>query len=620
MLIPITSAFVDLITIHLFLMAFIANIKTSSFLVLICFLTFSLHTTTTEACHKTDKAALLDFKSKITLDPAELLKTWNKSTDCCTKWEGVACGSNGRVVNLSRSGIFSPILDDFAFMAGTISPSLGRLTFLRLLDFNNLKSLTGTIPTELGKLSHLTTLFLNSNQLKGSIPASFQNLRKLNRLFLNDNLLSGTVPTNIFRHMSSLTELDFSENQLSGGIPSSIDKLVSLKRLELHHNNFSGSIPSTIGNLKNLAYLILSNNQISGSLPSSMSKLVLLNSCYLQDNKLTGSIPALIGGSALQFLVLDNNMLTGRLPKSFGSLTNLLGLFVRNNRLKGKIPSSFSNLRNLQYLGLSRNGLSGPIPSELVKLNATLKTLDLSFNPLSLVNIPIWISKMTLLQLHLARTGLIGELPEWLSDLSSDDLSANSFLNSLDLSSNMLSGVLPAWIGKMASLSSLNLSNNGFHSAIPVEIMNLSILRILDLHLNNFTGGLRPIFGDGLSLSWYSYIDLSYNMFVGRIDNFANLGNMESLETLVLSNNRLGGSIPESLGKLRQLRTLKVAKNGFAGSIPSGVINLVSLREFDVSYNKLTGKIPSHTTPFPSSSFKGNSGLCDSPLPPCETA
>ncbi|RZC44721.1 hypothetical protein C5167_037675 [Papaver somniferum] len=172
----------------------------------------------------------------------------------------------------------------------------------------------------------------------------------------------------------------------------------------------------------------------------------------------------------------------------------------------------------------------------------------------------------------------------------------------------------------MASLSSLNLSNNGFHSAIPVEIMNLSILRILDLHLNNFTGGLPPIFGDGLSLSWYSYIDLSYNMFVGRIDNFANLGNMESLETLVLSNNCLGGSIPEYLGKLRQLRTLKVAKNGFAGSIPSGVINLVRLREFDVSYNKLTGKIPSHTTPFPASSFKGNSGLCDSPLPPCETA
>ncbi|KAI3893019.1 hypothetical protein MKX03_026290 [Papaver bracteatum] len=570
-----------------------SNTKTSSFLVLICLLTFSsLCTTIIEACHKTDKAALLDFKSKITADPAELLKTWTKSTDCCTKWEGVACDSKGRVVNLSRSGIFSPILDDPA-------------------------RLTGTIPPELGKLSHLTTLLLNANQLEGSIPASFQNLRKLNKLFLNDNLLSGTVTANVFQNMSSLSELDLSENQLSGGIPSSFFKLVSLKRLDFHQNNFSGSIPSTIGYLKNLVYLILSNNQISGSIPSSMSKLVLLNSCYLSDNKLTGSIPALIGSSALQFLTLDNNMLTGKLPKSFGSLTNLLGLFARNNRLTGKIPSSFGNLRNLQYLGLSRNGLSG---SELVELNATLRTLDLSFNPLSLVNIPIWISKMKLLEPNLARTGLIGELPEWLSNLSSDDLSANSFLNSLDLSSNMLSGELPAWIGKMATLSSLNISNNGFHSAIPVEIMNLSILRILDLHLNNFTGGLRSIFGDGLSLSRYSYIDLSYNMFVGRIDNFANLGNMESLETLVLSNNRLGGLIPESLGKLRRLRTLKVGKNGFTGSIPSGVINMVSLREFDVSYNKLTGKIPPHTTPFPAASFKGNSGLCDSPLPPCKTA
>ncbi|KAI3989149.1 hypothetical protein MKX01_033185 [Papaver californicum] len=319
-------------------MAFIANIKTSSFIFLICYITFSLHTTTTQACHRTDRAALLDFKSKITLDPAQLLKTWNQSTDCCIKWEGVACDSNGRVVNLSRSGIFSPILDDFAFMIGTISPSLGKLKFLRLLDLNNLKRLTGTIPTEFGKL------------------------------FLNDNLLSGTVPTNVFQHMSSLTEINLSENQLSGGIPSSIDKLVSLKRLELHHNNFSGSIPNTIGYLKNLVYLILSNNQISGYIPTSISKLKFLNSVYLSNNKLTGSIPALIGNTALQILILDNNLLTGDLPKSLGNLTDLLGLVATNNRLTGNIPSSFSNLINLQNLVVSRNGLSGPIPTGVINL------------------------------------------------------------------------------------------------------------------------------------------------------------------------------------------------------------------------------------------------------------
>ncbi|KAI3839480.1 hypothetical protein MKW92_003442 [Papaver armeniacum] len=162
-------------------MAFIANAKTSSFLVLICFITFSSwHTTTTEACHTTDRAALLDFKSTISEDPYGMLQTWNQSTDCCTKWEGVGCDSNGRVVRLVRSGGYFRYQGDFEFMIGTISPSLGELEFLSWLDLR-------------------------------SIPASFQNLHKLNFLYLNDNLLSGTVPTNIFQHMSSLSQLDLSK-------------------------------------------------------------------------------------------------------------------------------------------------------------------------------------------------------------------------------------------------------------------------------------------------------------------------------------------------------------------------------------------------------------------------
>ncbi|KAI3970079.1 hypothetical protein MKW92_014557 [Papaver armeniacum] len=577
-------------------MAFISNTKTSSFLVLICFLTFSLHTTT-DACHKTDRAALLDFKSKIILDPTRLLSTWNQSTDCCTQWEGIGCDSNGRVITVSRTGSFSTE-DDIVntFISGTISPSLGKLKFLRHLGLSNLRLLGGPIPSELGKLSNLTTIFLNSNQLEGSIPASFQNLRKLNGLYLSENRLSVYDP---HRCLSTY---------LSGGIPSSIDKLVSLTRLDLHLNNFSGGIPNTIGILKNLVTLHLSNNQISGSIPtsigelsklknlflgqnslsgsipSSISKLFLLDICVLLDNKLTGNIPALIGDTALRFFFLDNNMLTGNLPRSLGNLTKLEHLSAKNNLLKGKIPLSFSNLLNLQFLDISRNGLSGPIPPRLVKLNAKLETLDLSFNPLSLVNIP-------------TRTGLIGELPEWLS--------STSLLN-LDLSSNMLAGVLPAWIGNMTRLSSLNISNNGFHSAIPIEFKNLSI---------------KLDFSKDSNLFHYGYIDLSYNRFVGRIDNIGNLGEMDILETLDLSNNHLEGSIPESLGKLsRSLSTLKLQRNRFTGGIPSGVLNLLSLAKFDVSYNKLTGKIPPHKKTFPASSFQGNFGLCGSPLPPCKAA
>ncbi|KAI3861516.1 hypothetical protein MKW98_000468 [Papaver atlanticum] len=604
-------------------MAFIANRKTSSFLVLICFLTLSLHATTTEACHRTDRKALLDFKSKITQDSFRLLETWNQSTDCCIKWEGIACDSNGRVVNLSRNGISTDEENPFDLtMEGTISPSLGKLKFLRVLDLRFLKDLAGTIPSELGKLYHLTSLLLDINRLNGSIPASFQNLRKLNRLLLGQNLLSGMVPTNIFQHMSSLTELDLSINQLSGALPSSIDKLVSLKRLDLSLNKFSGSIPYTIGFLENLDYLDMSKNQISGIIPTSTGELSKLTVLHLNKNSLSGSIPSFsklvvlevcVISTRLQALLIDNNRLSGKLPDSFGKLTKLIRLSAKNNRLTGKIPASLGNLINLQILDLSRNRLSGPVPSELAKLNTMLETLDLSFNPLSLVTVPNWISKMNLQALHLAGTGLF----------------------TLDVSSNRLVGKLPAWIAKMRNLHTLNVSNNGFHSDIPIEFKNLvRCLGVLDLHRNNFTGGLSTIFAVSGRFR-YTFIDVSYNMFAGP---------MAVLQTLVLSKNRLGGGIPKSLGKLSFLKTLKLDKNEFTGtipaelssisfttsivlshnkltsSIPSGVMNLLDLVEFDVSYNKLTGKIPLHKRTFPASSFAGNSGLCDSPLPPCKTA
>ncbi|KAI3877227.1 hypothetical protein MKX03_028826 [Papaver bracteatum] len=121
---------------------------------------------------------------------------------------------------------------------GTISPSLGKLKFLRHLDLSNLRQLVGPIPPELGKFIQPYYYFPYSNQLEGSIPASFQNLRKLNGLYLSENRLSGTIPTSVFQHMSSLLELVIYDNQLSGGIPSSIDKLVFIEEARFPSKQF----------------------------------------------------------------------------------------------------------------------------------------------------------------------------------------------------------------------------------------------------------------------------------------------------------------------------------------------------------------------------------------------
>ncbi|KAF5762379.1 putative leucine-rich repeat-containing, plant-type, leucine-rich repeat domain superfamily [Helianthus annuus] len=160
------------------------------------FLSLILPPLPSQACHHIDHQSLLDFKHKITFDPSNLLQSWTPQTDCCKSWNGIACNSAGRVINLTRSGLVSG--DDFILdtsMSGTLSPSLSNLTFLQLLDLSNLKDLSGPIPPQFGKLSRLTHLFLDSNKFSGSIPVTFRSLSRLQKLYLSNNMFNGEIPS-----------------------------------------------------------------------------------------------------------------------------------------------------------------------------------------------------------------------------------------------------------------------------------------------------------------------------------------------------------------------------------------------------------------------------------------
>ena len=76
----------------------------------------------------------------------------------------------------------------------------GRVTRL-LLGRNNL---VGSIPPELGSLSHLSTLFLAYANLTGAIPAELGSLGNLEQLYLNNNDLTGPIPP----ELGSLSRLE----------------------------------------------------------------------------------------------------------------------------------------------------------------------------------------------------------------------------------------------------------------------------------------------------------------------------------------------------------------------------------------------------------------------------
>jgi hypothetical protein len=61
---------------------------------------------------------------------------------------------------------------------------------------------------------------------------------------------------------------------------------------------------------------------------------------------------------------------------------------------------------------------------------------------------------------------------------------------------------------------------------------------------------------------------------------------------LMLSENNLEGSIPESFSKLTVLRTLYLDNNGLWGSIPASLAELTALTSLTLYMNNLTGRIP----------------------------
>jgi len=259
-------------------------------------------------------------------------------------WYGIQV-VNGDVVGLNLSG---------NNLVGALPSSIGNLTGLWSLYLHN-NVIQGGIPTEIGQLTSLFYLTLYGNQLTGTLPSSLGSLVNLLQFNADGNQLSGPIPA-VVGSMSSLTTLSLANNKLSGTIPSTITSLTKLSTLYLYGNQLTGSVPANINGLTNLAYLGLSDNQLSGSIPSGIGSLTRLLYLNLSNNALTGSIPTTLGNATgLTDVNLSGNRLTGELPSSLSNLKSLFNLSVANNSLSGAIPSDVVNMPSLIYLILQSN-------------------------------------------------------------------------------------------------------------------------------------------------------------------------------------------------------------------------------------------------------------------------
>ena len=149
------------------------------------------------------------------------------------EWSGVDVNEDGRVTGL-RLGGWDDAAQNFIDhgLTGSLPAELGTLSHLRRLEIGGNAGLVGPIPAELSSLSRLDVLNLQANRLTGPIPPGLGYLPDLEELWVSRNPLSGQVPTEL-QNLTALTFLDLRNTLLSGPLPEGLTRLSALTWLQL---------------------------------------------------------------------------------------------------------------------------------------------------------------------------------------------------------------------------------------------------------------------------------------------------------------------------------------------------------------------------------------------------
>ncbi|KAF9610239.1 hypothetical protein IFM89_021432 [Coptis chinensis] len=166
-------------------------------------------------------------------------------------------------------------------------------------------------------------------------------------------------------------------------------------------------------------------------------------------------------------------------------------------------------------------------------------------------------------------------------------------------------GRIPASIGNLLSLTTLDLSHQNFSGEVPIELSgfsSLSSLRYLNLTTNALSGEIPATYGfqQGLLV-----LSLSDNCVSGTIPT--ELGNCSNLEVLVLRSNRLTGGLPVDLSRLSHLKELDLGNNNFSGQIPEEISQCTMLTSLLLNENCLSETFSIHHFIFPAlNGFNGS--------------
>jgi hypothetical protein len=542
----------------------------------------------------------------------------NLTDPCTNQWQGLNC-SVGEV----NCEVTSMILANRG-LAGPLPNSVANMSSLIHVYLNNNK-LTNTLPVGLSLLTNAKNIFLYNNMFSGSIPTALFTLTKIEILEIYENQLTSTIPTNV-GGLLVVQVLGLVQNYLTGKIPGDMDRLTNLLYLYLYSNYLSAELPLLTG-LQNVTYFGIQENMLSSTLPSWLGSISSITQLNVGDNMFWGTLPSELGGLPLvQNMEFHNNYFTGVIPPSFGENLRLFNLVVNTNQLSGPIPSELSNC----YLGsleTENNLLSGPLPSALAEIRR-LESINVGYNYLTGRLSPAFATCTFLKSILFNSNYISGSVPpEWnvlpifmMLNGSSNLLSGN--LSSLFPDDNICTGCIiirnesslgPQNRSQLPMLQSFSLSSNELSGQVPASLFSSPMLQTVVLYSNCFSGSLDDRICDAFglttlimdSLNGAKNCEVRFPMSLGNVfKGFISRGefkgtipqciwSMPSLGTLHLSSNGLHGTIGEIDVDSSMLKDVTLVSNNLVGSLPVSFQTYGRFVQLDLSFNKLSGKLSS---------------------------
>lgn len=440
----------------------------------------------------------------------------------------------------------------------------------------------------------------------GGLHPSLFNLTSLRHLDLSWNNFDGSqLPSVGFDRLTELLHLNLSSAGFRGPIPAGIKRLSRLVSLDLSnkyfvHDQFDGyvslaswlpdwslvepDIGSLVANLSNLRELRLGLVDLSGNgadwcgtFANSTPRLRVLSlpSCRL-GRPICGSLS---GVPSLTEIDLPYNFMPGRVPESLADLPSLSVLILTLNQLKGWFPAKIFQNRNLTRVDIRYNpDLSGSLPD--LSSDSVLEVLRVSSTNFS-GPIPSTISGLkSLNKLGLASTHFSQELPSSIGELRS--------LRTLEVSGSGMVGGIPSWIKNLTSLELLQFSNCGLSGEIPSFIDNLRNLTRLQLYNCNFSGTIpQQIF----NMTKLGILNLRSNNLFGMVE-LSSFWKLPRLISLHLSNNKLTVvDREENSSQVNEMESLGLASCNMS-KLPNSLKHMHGVSYLDVSCNQISGSIP----------------------------